>query len=467
MPKTAQESDTQPLVSLIVVNWNRRDLLERCLSSLLRTDYPDFEIIVVDNASRDGSVDFARSLSDVQVVANERNLGFAGGSNVGLRTARGAIRILLNNDIVVPSDWLQPLVNAFVDDLDIAIAGCKILSREERVIQHVGGKLSYPTAFPQHEGCGEEDRGQYSGVRDVEYVTGAVFAIRETVLGEIGYLDERFFPGYFEEVDFCRRARERGHRVVCVSESTVEHLESQTMKSNPRQQRYAFHKNRLAYILKHFEREKIFRDFLLAERHALEVEDVVRELEARERAYAEILEGLPGIVAERRDRAALTNYRNVFEELRDEALLRLYRFDESRSLLELDGLRAKVEASAANLAVNHVVSEPRFAKRRGIRGRLADVWFALSCRPFVRAVLEQQNAINYASTDHLGKASRLTTIVRDLMLEFHRKTEELDALTERVTKLEKQLSLQGKREADERSSDRTERSKLSKIVGNG
>jgi len=250
--------------SVIVLSWNGMDYLEDCLNAVLSQDYPDFEVIVVDNGSTDGSADFvAQHFPRVRLIRNERNLGFAAGNNVGLRAATGDVLVLLNQDTVVRPGWLAALVNA-LEDKAVGVAGCKILYPDGKTIQHAGGWIEWPLGVPHHYGRGERDTGQWDVPRPVEYVTGAAMAFRRDVLEQVGFLDEEFWPTYFEDADFCLQARKAGHKIWYTPEATLTHVESASHTSQVSMWQ-AHHRGRMRFLLKHMPPSQFLTQFVQAE----------------------------------------------------------------------------------------------------------------------------------------------------------------------------------------------------------
>jgi len=165
----------------------------------------------------------------VTLLRAGRNLGFAGGNNLGIRKAQGDIIVLLNDDTEVAPDWLSVARRSIESLPDWGILGAKLLYPDKTTIQHAGGTIQ-PNALTQHIGNGEIDIGQYDTIKQCDYVTGAAFFIRREVVDTIGLLDEGYFPIYFEEVDYCFRARAAGYEVYYVPGIKVLHYESRTTK---------------------------------------------------------------------------------------------------------------------------------------------------------------------------------------------------------------------------------------------
>lgn len=252
--------------SIIVLSWNGIDYIADCLDGVLSQGDSDFEVIVVDNGSSDGSADFvAQHYPQVRLIRHERNLGFAAGNNAGLRTATGDVLVLLNQDTVVQPGWLAACVEALEGCPDAGIVGAKILGMDGCTLQHAGGYVEHPLALGKHYGYGERDAGQYDEPRRVEFVTGAAMAFKREVLSQIGLLDEGFYPGYFEDVDFCYRARAVGYAVWYVPQAVLHHHESASMRRDSYRGHCYYYRNRLRFVLKHYTVFQIARQFVPAE----------------------------------------------------------------------------------------------------------------------------------------------------------------------------------------------------------
>lgn len=251
--------------SVIIPAWNGREYLPSCLDALLAQGYPDLEVIVVDNASTDGSADLvAEQYPHVHLIRNRRNLGFAGGCNTGLRVAQGDVLILLNQDTCVHPGWLQALVEALKNPRT-GVAGCKILYPDGKTIQHAGGWIEWPLGLTHHYGQGEEDAGQWDEPRSVEYVTGAALACRRNVLDQVGLLDEGFWPAYFEDVDFCVHVREAGYEVRYIPDALLTHEETTSLADSPTLSR-SYQRGRLRFVLKHMPPGRFLAEFVPAEK---------------------------------------------------------------------------------------------------------------------------------------------------------------------------------------------------------
>lgn len=256
--------------SVIVLSWNGIEYLENCLNAVFSQDHPDFEVIVVDNGSTDGSPDFvAERFPQVRLIRNERNLGFAGGNNIGLQAATGGVMVLLNQDTTVQPGWLAALAEALDTDPNIGIVGGKALYPDS-TIQHAGGYVNGRGEGSHYGYQQREDVGQFDQMEDVDYVTGATLAITRQAFEIIGRLDEGFTPAYYEDVDWCYQARQAGFRVVYVPHAVLVHEEASTVADVSHEGMYLFHRNRLRFVLKHWPINQLVDEFVLAEQAWLE-----------------------------------------------------------------------------------------------------------------------------------------------------------------------------------------------------
>lgn len=320
----------EPFVSIIIVNWNERELLRECLTSIKdHTDYPNFNVIVVDNSSTDSSVEMIhRDFSWVKLIKNQIPY-FATANNKGIKQAlrEGADYVfLLNNDTkVIHSDWLAKMVEIAEADPNVGIVGCKLIYPDGR-IQHAGGAISVMGTF--HHGEGRPDNGIYDEIKEVDYVTGAAFMIKKQVLQQIGLLDERFSPVFYEETDYCVRSRRAGYRTVYNSRTTIVHYHGITVKRRPKpRMNYARHKNRLRFILLNFPKKWMLRrtkyELKIIIRSIFERKNEARKLslsnaKLREdwypnlisllKAYLENFESLKEILQKRRNRTSKVWY---------------------------------------------------------------------------------------------------------------------------------------------------------------
>ena len=215
-------------VAIIILNWNgKKDTLE-CLESVFKIEYGNFDVIVVDNGSNDGSVKAIQNkFPEVNVLETGKNLGYAGGNNFGIRYAlkKGTDFILiLNNDVVVDSQLLNEFINAWKLFPEGGIFAGKIYYfSQPKVIWYAGAKRVRHTAYFKHIGQGCRDNGKdFNTILETDYASGCAFFVNVSVFKKIGLFEERFFLTY-EESDFCYRARRAGFKCYFVPEAKVWH----------------------------------------------------------------------------------------------------------------------------------------------------------------------------------------------------------------------------------------------------
>lgn len=220
-----------PDFSVVVVNWNGKADLTRCLASLNQQTLGNFEIIVVDNGSTDGSVEMIReNHPKVQLITLPRNTGFSIANNRGIDQARGRYVALLNNDAFPQPGWLDNLYRALEDYPEVGFCASKILRYPEvELIDSVGDTFSI-LGRGVKVGMGQPDRGQFEEPRFVFGASAAAAAYRRDMLEDIGLFDEDFSPANLEDVDLSFRAQLAGYRCLYVPQAVVHHRVSATLQ---------------------------------------------------------------------------------------------------------------------------------------------------------------------------------------------------------------------------------------------
>jgi len=242
-----------PRVTIVVLNWNGlADTLE-CLESLVHLAYPDYEIVVADNGSTDGSVEVIRErFPSVVLLENGENLGFAEGNNVGMRYALGAgadYVLLLNNDTVADPGFLTGLVEACEADAEIGVASPLIFSYDvPDEIWTAGAAINWANGATRRLRAGGR---LHAGepLFDVDFVSGCALLAKREAIEKVGLLDPDFYL-YYEEVDWCVRAHARGYRVVCVPRARVWHKVSRSMGATCPLVSYYMSRNALLFLRK-------------------------------------------------------------------------------------------------------------------------------------------------------------------------------------------------------------------------
>jgi GT2 family glycosyltransferase len=219
-----------PKVSIIIVTYNNLELTQLCVESIFRnTTYPNYEVIIIDNASTDDTRNYLRYLSrskpSVKVVLNDDNLGFAAANNQGLRLAQGGCLVLLNNDTVVPKGWVEPMLRHLESPLIGLVGPVTNSAGNEAKIDVVYSNLEQMEDFSDRYTA--QRRGR---IFDISVLAMFCIAMRREVFEEIGFLDEKFGVGMFEDDDYSRRAQNLGYRTVCAEDAFVHHYGQASFK---------------------------------------------------------------------------------------------------------------------------------------------------------------------------------------------------------------------------------------------
>ena len=244
-----------PLVSVIIVNYNRAELLQRCLESLLAPQGADFEVIVVDNGSADDSAAVAEAFAarapfPVRLIRNESNLGFCAANNQGIRASGAPFVALLNNDAEAEPGWLGHLLSAFADP-GVGMAASKIVVHEDPRVIDKAGHLIYLDGQNRGRGTGEIDRGQYDRTEEVLWPDGCACMYRRAMLDEIGLFDEDLFA-YGDDAELGLRARIAGWRCLYVPQAVARHHRGATLGVASPRRIALIERNRVLLAVKHF-----------------------------------------------------------------------------------------------------------------------------------------------------------------------------------------------------------------------
>lgn len=238
------------LVSVVVVNWNGLGYIAECLESIAGQTHSARELVIVDNGSTDGSLEWLRlhAAGGNELIELPSNLGFAGGANAGIRAARGEFIALLNNDAVAEREWLAGLVDAAVDP-GIGMVASKILFYDQRCIIDKLGHLFYPDGLNRGRGAGELDTGQYDRSREIFFPDGCAALYRRRMLDEIGLFDEQFFA-YGDDADLGLRARWQGWKCAYAPGARVYHRHSSSLGKYSPQKAFLVERNRFWVAVK-------------------------------------------------------------------------------------------------------------------------------------------------------------------------------------------------------------------------
>ncbi|MES2418923.1 MAG: glycosyltransferase family 2 protein [Bacteroidota bacterium] len=259
-----------PKVAVVILNWNGKDLLSRFLPSIVETKYDNLQIIVGDNASTDDSVAFVKtSFPGLTIIENDRNYGFAGGYNQILAKVEADYFVLLNSDVEVPANWIQPVIDLMAGDENIAVAQPKIkwqLQKDQFEYAGAAGGFmdlhSYPFCRGRIFDIVEADHGQYNENIEIFWASGAAFFIKQKAWKEANGFDADLFA-HMEEIDLCWRLKNLGYKIMCCSDAEVYHLGGGTLNANNPYKTYLNFRNNLIIMQKNLPKnDATFRIFI-------------------------------------------------------------------------------------------------------------------------------------------------------------------------------------------------------------
>jgi len=248
-----------PLISVIIPNWNGKHFLAECIDSLKEQTFRDFETILVDNGSTDGSVEFAekRYGDFIRIIQNKKNLGFTGGNNVGIKAAKGRYIVLLNNDTWAAPTWLEELVKTTYLDRPIGMWASKVYSYYKRNQIEAVGELIYWDGLSRSRGQYEQEQGQYEEMGEIFFPPGCGGMYRKVVFEEIGLFDEDFFA-YGDDAEIGIRARLAGWKCVYVPKAVLYHKNSGSTGQYSPFKAFYVERNRFWITLKYFPSPLLF-----------------------------------------------------------------------------------------------------------------------------------------------------------------------------------------------------------------
>lgn len=251
-------------LAIVILNWNGEVLLERFLPSVIKYSL-DADIYVADNASTDGSISFLKAnYPTIKIIRNKTNGGFAQGYNEALKHVDADIFCLLNSDVEVTENWLYPIVKAFNTLPEASIIQPKILDLlNKEYFEYAGAaggfidQLGYPFCRGRIFQHLEKDKGQYDGIKEIFWATGACMFVKRSVFESLGGFDIDYFA-HQEEVDFCWRAKNKGLKVYYVGASKVYHFGGSTLSNMNPKKTYLNFRNSLFSITKNLPVRKAF-----------------------------------------------------------------------------------------------------------------------------------------------------------------------------------------------------------------
>jgi GT2 family glycosyltransferase len=250
-----------PVISVVIVNWNRKDLLRACLDSLAAQSFTEFEVVIVDNGSDDGSAEMVQKKIEsfprsIHLVENHENRGFCAANNQGFAVSQSEYVALLNNDAEADPGWLQALLDSIrikpdVGESDIGMVASKILVWEDPRIIDKCGHLIYPDGQNRGRGSGQLDQGQFDRQDEVLWPDGCAALYRRAMLDEVGGFDEEFFA-YADDAELGLRARIAGWSCLYAPGAVVKHHRGATLGLNSARRLTLIERNRVLLVVKLF-----------------------------------------------------------------------------------------------------------------------------------------------------------------------------------------------------------------------
>jgi len=243
-----------PKVIIIILNWNQKKMTADCISNLLKNDYPNFQIWVIDNGSEDGSPGFLKKIfgSRIILLQNKKNLGYAEGNNLGIRKARekADFILIINNDVKVEKKFLTQLIKSAQKYEQAGLLVPKVYYPGKlKIIQSAGGKIVWRSGEARLIGHLKKEAGQYSKLKEIDYAPGVCVLVRKKILNKIGLIPKDYFM-YSEDVDWSQRAKKAGYQILYVPKSKIYHYHSKTAGFENPVKTYYYFRNSLIFMKK-------------------------------------------------------------------------------------------------------------------------------------------------------------------------------------------------------------------------
>lgn len=260
----------EEFVSIIIVNYNKRTLLKKCLDSIVKNiDYPHYEVIVIDNGSTDGSAQMVeKDFPWVKLVVNEKNLGFCKANNQGIEASKGEVIFLLNNDCIIQRGVVREMVKVLMSNKKIGIVGCKLifpdgnlqsegqsfpkvslLNLASRIIPSLRSRITLSVNKYVHE--------DGNSLKYCEWILGAALMTKRSVIKKVGLLDEDYFIRW-DDADYCYRCRKCGFEVVCMTDVQVIHVGGATVSLS-----FLLERNKLLFFVKNYPLREVVKAIVL------------------------------------------------------------------------------------------------------------------------------------------------------------------------------------------------------------
>jgi GT2 family glycosyltransferase len=251
-------------IAVVILNWNGKNFLDDLLPTLVQHTPPEVDIVVGDNASSDNSVEFLKqNYPQIQIIQNDKNYGFAEGYNRVLNKVKADYFVLLNSDVEVTPNWIEPVIDMMEADDDIAICQPKLLSFYNRdTFEYAGGaggyidKYGYPFCRGRLFTTLEKDNGQYDDACEIFWATGAAMFVKAKIWKQLGGLDGDFFA-HMEEIDFCWRAKNGGYKVYYCPQSVVYHIGGGTLPPSSPFKTFLNFRNNFSLLFKNLQKRQL------------------------------------------------------------------------------------------------------------------------------------------------------------------------------------------------------------------
>jgi hypothetical protein len=246
-----------PRISIIVLNWNGKQHLETCFNSIKEQTYTDFETILVDNGSEDGSVELVKEKFPwVKLIPLPKNIGFPRGNNVGIKHSKGDYVLTLNNDTKLDKDCLKNIAEEIEKNPDIGMFSLKMVFFYEKDLINSTGTLIYKDGSAMNRGMKQEDKGQFEEIEEILGPCAGAGVYKKEMLEEIKFGEDEYFDKdfhiYLEDVDLALRAQMKGWKSLYIPKAIVKHVHSATMQAKSPLKLYLSERNRIWYTLKDF-----------------------------------------------------------------------------------------------------------------------------------------------------------------------------------------------------------------------
>lgn len=238
-------------VAVVILNFKVKNETINCIQSLKKSEYKNLDIIVVDNNSCDGLAQEIQKIDGVSFISNNKNLGYTGGNNIGIKKAlsnNADYIFILNPDTLVDKNAIGSLLST-AERENAAIVGPKILFSDKKTIWYAGGTLDLANVLGRHRGVDEKDNGQYKKIEETDNVTGGAMFVKREVFEKIGLFDDKYFL-YYEDSDFCYRAKKAGFKLFFDPFAIIYHGNAKSTGLGSSLQDYFITRNRMLFAAK-------------------------------------------------------------------------------------------------------------------------------------------------------------------------------------------------------------------------